>query len=267
VSEPGNRVNPDLQLALELADAADAITLRHFRSVDLRVETKPDNTPVSNADREVEQAIRGRIAAVHPADAVVGEEYGTSGEGRRRWIVDPVDGTRNYVRGIPVFATLLALEEDGELTVGAVSAPALGARWWAARGEGAHGLQGRLQVSAVGRLEEATLCHASVESWREAGALEGFLELSRRCGRDRGYGDFWQHMMVAQGSAEIAIEPSVSLWDMAAVKVIVEEAGGRFSDLSGRPDAGGGDAISSNGLLHDVALAHVGRETRDRQAG
>ena len=260
-------MNPDLELALELVDAADVITLGHFRSVDLRVETKPDNTPVSNADRETEEVIRERIGAARRGDAVVGEEFGSAGEGRRRWIIDPVDGTRNYVRGIPVFATLLALEEDGEVTVGVVSAPALGARWWAARGEGAHGDQGPLQVSGVSLLEDATMCHASVESWRGEGRLEGFLELSRRCGRDRGYGDFWQHMLVAQGSAEIAVEPSVSLWDMAAVKVIVEEAGGRFSDLSGRPDPAGGDAITSNGLLHEVALGHIGRLARDPRAG
>ena len=252
-------MNPDLELALGLVDAADVITLRHFRSVGLRVETKADDSPVSNADREVEAAMREAIGAARPGDAVVGEEYGTSGAGRRRWIIDPIDGTKNYIRGIPVFATLLALEEDGEITVGVVSAPAMGARWWAARGEGAHGDNGRLQVSAVSRLQDATLCHASIESWRQRDRLDGFLELSRRCYRDRGYGDFWQHMLVAQGSADIAIEPSVSLWDMAAVKVIVEEAGGRFSDLSGRPDPGGGDAISSNGLLHEQALVHIGR--------
>ena len=259
-------MNPDLELALGLADAADAITLRHFRSVDLRVETKPDNTPVSNADREVEQAIREIVAAARPSDAVVGEEYGTSGDGRRRWIIDPLDGTRNYVRGIPVFATLVALEVDGQGTVGVVSAPALGVRWLAARGAGAFRGDERIGVSAVNRVEDATVCHASFSSWAGP-AADGLLALCRAAYRDRGFGDFWQHMLVAQGSAEIALEPQVSLWDMAAVKVIVEEAGGRFSDLSGRATADGGDAISSNGLLHEAALAHIGRATLERAPG
>jgi len=260
-------MNPDLELAQRLADAADAITMRHFRSVDLRVESKPDNTPVSNADREVEQMIRDQLAADRPGDAVVGEEFGPSGEGVRRWIIDPVDATKNYVRGISVFATLIALEEEGDIRVGVVSAPALGARWWASRGEGAFGGDRRLQVSAVNELGDAQLCHAGLEEWREVGSLEPLLELSRHCGRSRGFGDFWQHMLVAQGSAEIAVEPAVSLWDMAAVKVIVEEAGGRFSDLGGRATAGGGDAISSNGLLHDTALTYIGREARDPGQG
>ena len=254
-------MNPDLELAQRLADAADAITTRHFRSVDLRVESKPDNTPVSNADREVEQMIRDQLAADRPGDAVVGEEFGSTGEGSRRWIIDPLDATKNYVRGIPVFATLVALEEDGDIRVGVVSAPALQARWWASRGEGAFGGSRRLGVSRIGKLEDAQLCHAGLEEWRDAGSLEPLLELSRKCGRSRGFGDFWQHMMVAQGSAEIALEPVVSLWDMAAVKVIVEEAGGMFSDLSGTPTAGGGDALSSNGLLHQQALRYVGRPT------
>ncbi|GAC1584548.1 MAG: histidinol-phosphatase [Candidatus Dormibacteria bacterium] len=257
----------DLELALRLADDADAITMRHFGSVELRVETKPDLTPVSNADREVESTIRDAIGTSRPGDAVVGEEYGTSGRGRRRWIIDPVDGTRNYVRGVPVFATLIALEVEGDITTGVVSAPALGSRWWAARGEGAHSRAGELRVSAITSLSEATLCHASLESWRKVDALEGFLALSGSCSRGRGFGDFWQHMLVAQGSAEIAIEPAVSLWDMAAIKVIVEEAGGRFSDLAGRATAAGGDAISSNGHLHEAALVHIGRPPREPLSG
>ncbi|MDQ6746853.1 MAG: histidinol phosphatase [Candidatus Dormibacteraeota bacterium] len=247
-------------MALRLADAADQITMRHFRSVDLRVEDKPDHTPVSNADREVEEMIRDRLAESRPGDAVVGEEYGASGDGRRRWIIDPIDATRNYIRGIPVFATLLALEEDEEVVVGVVSAPALQARWRARRGEGAFGGNRRLQVSGINKLADANLCHAGLDDWREArGSLDPLLELARRCGRSRGFGDFWQHMLVAQGSAEMAVEPAVSLWDMAAVKVIVEEAGGTFSDLSGALTAGGGDAISSNGLLHQAALDLIGR--------
>ena len=252
-------MNADLELALRLVGTADQITMRHFQSVDLHVETKADNTPVSNADREVEEVIRAGLDADRPGDAVVGEEFGSTGGGRRRWIIDPVDGTKNYVRGIPVFATLMALEEDGEVTVGVVSAPALGARWWAARGEGAHWAEERMQVSRVHRLEEATLWHASLKSWGAGDGRRRLDELTRRCGRDRGFGDFWQHMLVAQGSVEIAVEPAVSLWDMAAVKLIVEEAGGRFTDLGGVPTADGGDAVSSNGALHAEVLSIIGR--------
>jgi histidinol-phosphatase len=252
-------MNPDLELAQRMADAADAVTMRHFRSVSLRIESKPDNTPVSNADKEVERMIRDQLAAERPGDTVMGEEFGESGQGARRWIIDPVDATKNYVRGIPVFATLIALEEDGDIRLGVVSAPALGARWWGSRGEGAFGGDRRLAVSRIGSLEDAQLCHAGFEEWRDAGSLDPLLELSRKCARTRGFGDFWQHMLVAQGSAEIALEPEVSLWDMAAVKVIVEEAGGTFTDLAGTATAGGGDAISSNGLLHQQALRYVGR--------
>lgn len=255
-------MNPDLELAQRLADAADAITMLHFRSVDLRVETKPDDSPVTNADREVEEMIRAQLASHRPDDAIVGEEFGAAGTGSRRWIIDPVDATRNYVRGIPVFATLVALEEDGDISVGVVSAPALRARWWASRGDGAFAGDRRLRVSAVRRLEDANLCHAGLDDWRDAGRpVDPLLELARQCGRSRGFGDFWQHMLVAQGSAELALEPAVSLWDVAAVKVIVEEAGGTFSDLSGVPRPDGGDAISSNGLLHDEALRFIGRRT------
>lgn len=260
-------MNADLDLAQYLADAADTITMRHFRSVQLRVESKPDRSPVSNADREAEQAIRDLLAAQRPADAVVGEEYGSAGSGERRWIIDPVDATRNYIRGIPVFATLVALEDQGEITVGVVSAPALGARWWASRGEGAFGGNRRLQVSGIANLAEAQLCHAGFEEWQEAGSAEPLVALAGRCARTRGFGDFWQHMLVAQGSAEIAVDPVVSLWDMAAVKVIVEEAGGRFTDLAGAPTADGGSAVSSNGLLHDEALRYIGRGASPARRG
>ena len=252
-------MNPDLDLALELADAADVITIHHFRSLDLVVETKPDLTPVTQADRGVEQAVAERIAAARPDHAVVGEEFGTGGAAgaRARWIIDPIDGTKNYVRGIPVFATLLALEVDGEIVVGVASAPALGRRWWAARGEGAFADGERIQVSAIPTLGEAQLSHSSVEGWAQAGRLSPFLELVQAVGRTRGFGDFWQHMLVAQGSVDVAVEPEVSLWDLAALQVIVEEAGGRFTDLRGARTPAGGDVISSNGLLHDQALARL----------
>lgn len=261
-------VSPDdLTLALELADVADAITLRRFRAHDLVVETKPDLTPVSEADRDVEQAMRERLAVLRPGDSVFGEEYGssTAPDSTRRWIVDPIDGTKGYVRGIPAWATLLALEEQREITVGVVSAPALACRWWARRGAGAFArdpLQEeprRLRVSAVGELADAQLCYGGLEEWRAVGRLDALLELGRRCWRTRGYGDFWSYMLVAEGALEIGLDPTVSLWDLAAPKVIVEEAGGRFTDFGGAPTADGGDAIATNGLLHAAASAIIGR--------
>jgi histidinol-phosphatase len=257
----------DLALALELADVADEITLSRFRADDLVVETKPDLTPVSEADRAVEQALRERLVTLRPGDAIFGEEYGTSSagsadeDGGRRWIVDPIDGTKGYVRGMPLWATLLALEEGGSVTVGVVSAPALGRRWWASRGDGAFTLDRpggeprRLRVSAVSQLADAQLCFGGLEDWRVLGRTDALLDLGSRCWRTRGYGDFWQYMLVAEGSAELCCDPWVSLWDLAAPKVVVEEAGGRFTDLAW---AGKGDRLSgfaSNGLLHDAARA------------
>jgi histidinol-phosphatase len=251
----------DLSLALELADAADEITLARYGAVDLAVSTKPDMTPVTEADTAAEQAIRARLAESRPGDVVFGEEYGSQGEDSgRRWIIDPIDGTKNYVRGIPVWATLLALEEDGECTVGAVSAPALGRRWWAARGQGAFVSVGSdeprpLGVSAVSSLQDAQLTLAGMKELLAGARREGVLALIDQCWRTRGFGDFWAYMLLAEGSLEIALDaPGVSLWDLAAPQVIVEEAGGRFSDLSGRRTAGAGEGMASNGLLHDQVL-------------
>jgi histidinol-phosphatase len=257
----------DLTLALELADLADELTMARFRADDLVVETKPDLTPVSEADRAVEQALRARLAEWRPGDAVVGEEYGTEARpgASRRWIVDPIDGTKSYIRGVPVWATLLALEQDGALTVGVVSAPALSRRWWAVRGAGAYvreagaGEPRPLRVSAVGSLGDAQLCFAGFEEWLERGRLDALTELSRRCWRTRGYGDFWQYMLVAEGAAEIALDPIASFWDLAAPLVVVAEAGGRFTDLGGVVTAEGGDAVATNGRLHDAVLEVVGR--------
>jgi histidinol-phosphatase len=257
----------DLELALELADVADSITTTRFRAADLVVETKPDLTPVSEADTAVERALRDRLGAVCPGDAILGEEYGVSegSGGGRRWIVDPIDGTKNYVRGIPVWATLLALQEGNQIAVGVVSAPALGRRWWAARGVGAFGADElteeprRLRVSAVRALEDAQLCVSGFDGWEDNGRLEQLLTLSRRCWRTRGFGDFWTYMLVAEGVAEIGCEAVVSLWDLAAPQVIVEEAGGTFTDLRGVATPDGGDALATNGLLHEQALALVGR--------
>jgi histidinol-phosphatase len=252
----------DLDLALELADVADAITMARFRAEDLVVETKPDLTPVSEADRDVEQALRERLAGVRPQDTVVGEEYGgVDGTTARRWIVDPIDGTKGYVRGMPVWATLLALEEDGEMVIGIVSAPALGRRWWAARGTGAFtsdvpgGEPRAVRVSGIRDLGDAQMCFGGFEEWRQTERLDALLALAERCWRTRGYGDFWQYMLVAEGAAEIALDPAVPIWDVAAPMVIVQEAGGRFTDLSGAPSAAGGSGIATNGLVHEAARA------------
>jgi histidinol-phosphatase len=240
----------DLQLALELADISDTITLRSFRK-SFSVRTKADRTPVSEVDEAVERAIRDRLNRERPEDSIIGEEFGKRGESARRWIIDPIDATKNYIRGIPIFATLIAL--DGE--VGVVSAPALNRRWWASRGRGAicDGLP--IRVSQIKNLADAQIGYDSVMDFDAVGLGEKFLTLIRRCGRARGYGDFWIHMLVAEGAIEIAVEPQVAWWDMAAVQIIVEEAGGRFTTLDGRPRADGGSSISSNGLLHNDVMA------------
>jgi histidinol-phosphatase len=250
-------VPDDLAYALALADLADEVTLRRFRTA-LTVERKPDLTPVTEADREVERLLRARIEADRPGDAVVGEEYGAAaGTNARRWVIDPVDGTKNYVRGVPVWATLIALQVDGTGVAGVVSAPALGRRWWAARGEGAYADGSPIHVSKVRDLGDAQLSYSSLTGWEKQGRLTGFLDLGRKCWRTRGFGDFWSHMLVAEGAAEIAAEPEVSLWDLAALQVVVEEAGGRFTDLDGNATPEGGSAVSTNGLLHDTALRHL----------
>jgi histidinol-phosphatase len=239
-------VNDDLQLALELADVSDRITLRYFRGA-FSVRTKNDQTPVTEVDEAVENAIRDRLNRDRPDDAIIGEEFGKRGDAARRWIIDPIDATRNYIRGIPVFATLIAL--DGE--VGVVSAPALNRRWWASRGNGAFCDGRRIQVSRVDRFADAQIGYDSVIDFAQS---EKFLGLVERCGRARGFGDFWIHMLVAEGATEIAVEPRVAWWDMAALQIVVEEAGGRFTSLDGEPRADRGSGVSSNGLLHDAVL-------------
>jgi histidinol-phosphatase len=250
-------VEPDLDLAFELADLADSISMSRFRAADLVVETKPDLTPVTEADRAVERALRDRLATARPGETVVGEEYGEEGGGPAgaRWIIDPIDGTKNYLRGIPVWGTLLAVEHGGETAAALISAPALGRRWWAVRGAGAFADGRPMRVSGVSRLEDAQLCFGGLRTWRKYGLLEEFLALAARCWRTRGFGDFWMHMLVAEGAADIAAEMEVSLWDLAGVKLVVEEAGGRFTDLSGVSTASGGSALSTNGILHDEALS------------
>jgi histidinol-phosphatase len=241
-------VGSDLDLALHLADAADAISLPRFRT-ELAIETKPDLTPVTEVDRAVEREIRRQLEAERPDDAILGEEGGAQGSGSRRWIVDPVDGTRNYARGIPVWATLIALEVGGEVRVGVVSAPALHARWWAERGTGAFANGDPVHVSAIGRVEEAVLSF-SIET--------KVPPLARDAWHARGLGDFWAHMLVAEGAVDGAVDSDgLSEWDLAAVQVIVEEAGGRFSNAAGESRIDSGTAITSNGLLHDELLTAI----------
>jgi histidinol-phosphatase len=258
----------DLALAHELADLADEITITHFRAIDLAVETKPDMSPVSEADTAVERALRERLAGRRPGDAILGEEYGAQEppESGRRWIIDPIDGTQGYVRGVPVWATLIALEVDGEPVVGIASAPALARRWWASRGEGAQLREGgpgaparAIHVSRIAELADAQACFGGLEEWERHGRLDNLIVLSQRVWRTRGFGDFWQYMLVAEGAAEIAADPSVSVWDLAAPLVIVTEAGGRFSDFTGTSTAAAGSGLATNGLLHEPVLAILDR--------
>ncbi len=250
----------DLELALQLADAVDELTLYRFGAADLVVQAKPDMTPVSDADRGAEELIRTALAEQRPADAILGEEFGTTGTGSRRWVIDPIDGTKNYVRGVPVWATLIALLDGDEPLLGVVSAPALARRWWAARGEGAWvralGAEPRrLSVSAVSSLADASLGYSSLTGWDVIGRGMQWRTLMDSVWRTRGYGDFWPYMMVAEGIVDIAAEPELSLWDMAALAPIVTEAGGAFTAVDGTPGLGGSSALASNGLLHRDVLA------------
>nr|WP_206066960.1 histidinol-phosphatase [Nonomuraea sp. FMUSA5-5] len=258
--------NDDLRLAHVMADAADDLTMRRFKAVDLKVETKPDLTPVSDADRAVEEAIRGTLRRARPRDAVVGEEFGKTGWGARSWIIDPIDGTKNYVRGVPVWATLIALMEYGKVVVGLVSAPALGRRWWAAAEGGAWTGKSltkasRMHVSSVSTLEDASFSYSSFGGWEKKGKLDNFLDLSRACWRTRAYGDFWSHMMVAEGSVDLSAEPELSPWDMAALTVIVEEAGGVWTDTAGVRGLEGGSLVCTNGVLHDEVINRLNGTT------
>jgi histidinol-phosphatase len=253
-------LDADLALALELADAADVITMARFGAADLVVEAKPDLTPVSDADRAVEAAIRDRLQGERPGDAVSGEEFGAEGSGPRRWVIDPIDGTKNFVRDVPVWATLIALLDGDEPVLGVVSAPALARRWWARRGGGAWGsaLGGaprRLTVSRVAALEDASLSYASLGGWAEFGRRDAFVALTERVWRSRAYGDFWSYMLLAEGAVDLAAEPELSLWDMAALAPIITEAGGRFTGLNGVDGVQQGNAAASNGLLHQAFLA------------
>jgi histidinol-phosphatase len=254
-------VSDDLILAGRLADAADAITTARFRARDLRVRSKPDRTPVTDADTAVEDAVRELLAAERPADGVLGEERGgpsPAAAAGRAWVLDPIDGTKNFLRGAPVWATLIALVEDGTPVLGMVSAPLLGRRWWAVRGGGAWlrdaAGERRISVSGVSSLADAYLSTTHLGSWSEHHSREAYLALTDACWENRAFGDFWSHCLVAEGAVDLAAEAIVNPWDVAAVQVLVTEAGGRFSDLSGEARFDGGSALSSNGLLHDAAL-------------
>ena len=251
---PCAAVHADLVLALALADAADAVTTKYFRTPALLVRTKSDRSPVSEADEAAERTIRDILGRERPHDGIVGEEFGSAGSTARRWIIDPIDGTRNYVRGVPVWGTLIALEEEGTIVAGVISAPAMSTRWWARRGEGAFRNGARLAVSSVKSVGEAFVGYDSVTDFDAAGRGAEFLALLRACDRSRGFGDFWAHMLVAEGALDAAIEPKVALWDMAPVQVIVEEAGGRFTTVGGSATADGGSGVSTNGLIHDEVL-------------
>ena len=256
---PGVSTAALLDLAHELADIADARTLDRFRTRDFRVDQKPDRTPVTDADLAVEDALREVLAERRPDDVVAGEERGGSAETGRAWLVDPIDGTKNFLRGVPAWATLVALVEDGYPVAGMVSAPALGRRWWAERGGGAWttvdgGTARRVSVSGVTDLADAYLSTTHLGEWAARNSRDAYLRLLDSCWESRAFGDFWQHCLVAEGTIDLAAEPVVNAWDVAALQVLVEEAGGRFTDLTGQARHDGGDCLSSNGNLHDDAL-------------
>jgi histidinol-phosphatase len=241
----------DLRFAHALADAADAVTTARFRALDLHVDTKPDLSPVSEADRRAEEVIRDAVAASGRGEGVLGEEYGDDG-GDVKWIVDPIDGTTNFVRGVPIWATLLALARDGVVELGLVSAPALGRRWWALRGGGAFAAGERCRVSRIDRIEDAAVSTTSARRMPV-----GWSTIVRRAWSNRGLGDFWQHCLVAEGSLEIACDSVMHVWDYASVKLLVEEAGGRCSTFAGGEPAELESFVATNGLLHDEAVAQL----------
>jgi len=256
-----------LDLALACCDAADEIALRHFRR-DLEISTKPDRTLVTQADRAIETMVRERLGAAHPDHGLVGEEFGIErADASVRWYIDPIDGTHNFVRGVPLFGTLLAAERDGELQVGVMSAPALRERWFAWRGGGAWavgaagspaGSTRRIHSSEVAAISDAQLLYASPGEVARTGWAPGLPTLLERAWRERGFGDFWGYALVAEGAAEAMLEVGVSSWDLAAPLVVLEEAGGRLTDFGGEHTIEGASVLASNGRLHAKILAALG---------
>lgn len=256
----------DLRLAHVIADSVDSLTLQHFTAMDFDVETKPDLTPVTVADRAAEELIRSQLSRARGRDAILGEEFGETGAGPRRWVLDPIDGTKNFIRGVPVWATLIALVDQGEPVVGLVSAPALNRRWWAAKGGGAYTGKSlssakALSVSRVSQLEDASFSYSSLDGWKDLGRLPQLLNFADTVWRTRAYGDFWSYCMVAEGGVDVAAEPDLELYDMAALVPIVQEAGGTFTSLENDPGCSGPNALASNGLLHQRALEALGADT------
>ena len=246
-----------LEVAVAACDEADGIARQHFRR-DLQITTKPDRTFVTQADTAIEQRIRARLADAFPDHGIVGEEFGTeAGDAAVRWYIDPIDGTHNYMRGVPLFGTLLAVERDGELQAAVMSAPALDERWWAHRGGGAWArsrgeVPRRIHVSGVTTLQDAQILYGSGRDIADSGKAPGFGPLLRDVWRERGFGDFWGYALLAEGAAEAMIEVELSPWDAAAPAVIIEEAGGRATDLEGRRRIDSGTFLTTNGHLHDL---------------
>lgn len=269
----GRELRSWVDAALTWCDAADEIALRHFRQ-DPIASRKPDRTFVTEADTAVERLIRERIADAFPDHGVVGEEFGSDAGGAAvRWFVDPIDGTHNYLRGVPIFATLLGVERDGELQAGIVSAPALGGRWFAWRGGGAwaagrlggsdpDGIARRLRVTSITELAEAQVLHAGTQDVVASAEAPGFMQLLGTAWRERGIGDFWGYALLAEGAAEVMVEVGLSIWDIAGPAVLVEEAGGRVTDFAGRRVFDGGTTLATNGLVHEKvrAMLRTGEE-------
>jgi len=258
-------MKPDHALAITLADEADMMTMARYRALDLHIETKPDNTPVTEADQAVERMIREALSVERPDDGIIGEEFADTDTGRSRlWVIDPIDATKNYVRGVPVWGTLIALVVDGDPLVGMISAPALGRRWWAVRREGAFtrdvdGTVRQIHVSGVKNMSDASFSYSDHVGWDKHGNGKGFENLRSSVWRTRAYGDFWSHLMVAEGSVDIAAEPELNNFDMAAFVAVVIEAGGTVTGFDGSAPLDAGNALTTNGALHSEALALIAR--------
>ena len=252
-------MSADLDFALELAQAADRITMSHFRALDLKIDTKPDRTPVTEADTATETALRNVIMTSLPNDGILGEEFDdVNPTASRKWVIDPIDGTHNYLRGVPVWATLIALLVDGVPTVGVVSAPALGRKWWAETSHGAHtqdidGSVRKISVSGISHIGDASFSYSDHVGWERFGE-QTLPTLQNAAERIRAYGDFWSHMMVAEGIVDFAAEPQLSPWDQAALIPVVVEAGGTMTGLEGDDVFVSKSSLTSNTHLHDALL-------------